>query len=130
MHHKLGCAPDPDDDDLYLVARQFPLTYDPDDDPEVQEETAKMKEELAKGIQAEVSDTNVDAVSSGASDTESETDGHDGDNTDSDQGEVDVPETEFSAGSKSKKTSKISRKKTKKFSVIDKVCHTTSSIGH
>jgi hypothetical protein len=83
MQHKLGSAPDPNKDDLYLVVHQFPLTYDPEDDPEVQEETAKMKEELAKGVQADGSDTGVDAVS-GASNTESETDGQDGDDLDSD----------------------------------------------
>jgi hypothetical protein len=95
MHHKLGCAPDPDEDDLYLVAHQFPLIYDPGNDPEVQEETAKIKEELAKGV----CDTNMDAVS-GASDMESETDGQDGNDTGSDAPESELP---LAIGSKSKK---------------------------
>lgn len=43
----LGEAPDPEHEDLYIHARQFPLVYDPDRDPEVQafmEEAAKHSE--------------------------------------------------------------------------------------
>jgi len=39
----IGNAPDPDKEDEYEIARQFPITYKPDNDPEVQEETVVME---------------------------------------------------------------------------------------
>ncbi|KAG2110208.1 uncharacterized protein F5147DRAFT_651863 [Suillus discolor] len=46
--HGLHCAPDPEEEDLYESARQFLITYSPEDDPEVQQEMEEMRKEAAK----------------------------------------------------------------------------------
>lgn len=46
--HGLHCAPDPEEEDLYESARQFLITYSPEDDPEVQQEMEEMRKEVAK----------------------------------------------------------------------------------
>ncbi|GJF01034.1 hypothetical protein PsYK624_173400, partial [Phanerochaete sordida] len=74
----LGLAPDPDEEDLYESARAFDLVYDPEQDPEVQEQLAAAKEErrlAAKETDGEVSDDG--GVSSG-SDTDEDEDKSDG----------------------------------------------------
>jgi hypothetical protein len=45
----MGFADDPDVDDYYTRARSFPITYSPDDDPEVVKEMCIAAAELKKG---------------------------------------------------------------------------------
>jgi hypothetical protein len=77
IYHGLGCADDPDVDDYYTKARGFPLTYSPDEDPEVIEEMKIAKAELDRGAGDE-DDEGADEGLSG----DSETDDEEGDEND------------------------------------------------
>jgi hypothetical protein len=62
--HGLECAPDPDKEDIYDSARQFPLTYSSEDDPEVQQEMEEMQKE-AKENDARKDNPSSDGVGLG-----------------------------------------------------------------
>lgn len=49
IQHGLGDAPNPDTEDIYELIHRFPLTYAPNDDPEVQEEMEKMQVKIKNG---------------------------------------------------------------------------------
>lgn len=65
IYHAIGIAPDPDVDDLYTQARNFPLAYNVDDDPEVCE--------FSKDLE-HISEKSLDEPDSDLSDSEDEPD--------------------------------------------------------
>jgi hypothetical protein len=74
IYSGMGIADDPDIDDYYSRARGFPLTYSPDDDPEVVEEMRIAAAELKKGSD----DSEDDATKGSESLNDDETDSGEG----------------------------------------------------
>src|ERR1700692_593099 len=70
IYSGMGIADDPDIDDYYSRARGFPITYSPDDDPEVVEEMRIAAAELKKGSD----DSEDDAMKGSESLSDDETD--------------------------------------------------------
>ena len=101
----MGIADDPDIDDYYTKARGFPITYSPDDDPEVIEEMCIAEAELKKGGD-DSEDEDMEGAggeSSSEDDTTSEEDGEVGAEDWVDEGE----EAEESSAGQSKCKCKV-----------------------
>src|ERR1700692_2176221 len=109
IYSGMGIADDPDIDDYYSRARGFPITYSPDDDPEVIEEMRIAKAELKKGGDDEDME-GAGGESSSEDDTTSEEDGEVGAEDWVDEGE----EAEESSAGQSKCKHKV-------LSSVDKV---------
>ncbi|GBE89869.1 hypothetical protein SCP_1701950 [Sparassis crispa] len=107
--HSLGLASDPDVEDLYEDARQFPLTYDPSQDPVVQEEMKVAEQELSLEQSGKL--LAVDELQDSAESTESE-------EGDSDAGECG---SDVGAEQRAGKASETGRKSKKHLSAIDKI---------
>ncbi|KIK73667.1 hypothetical protein PAXRUDRAFT_20611 [Paxillus rubicundulus Ve08.2h10] len=106
LGHGLGNAPDPDEEDLYEIMRQFPLTYNPETDPEVMQDMSEMLIEQSKD-----SEDNSNAWSS---------DGSESDNS----GLSDVSDSHSHAGKGEESLDaqgSTSRKAKKAFTVVDKL---------
>ena len=69
----MGIADDPDVDDYYTKARGFPITYSPDDDPEVVDKMRIAAAELKKG-----GDDSEDEIIEGSTEESSSEDSDDG----------------------------------------------------
>jgi len=111
----MGAAEDPDVKDYYDKSRSFPLTYSPEDDPEVIEDMRAAAVELERGGD----DDNEDGAggnessddSSGSNKSDAEAAGQDG-------GDEGWEDDEDEGGTMTQSTG---RKRSKMMSVIDKV---------
>jgi hypothetical protein len=107
----MGIADDPDTDDYYTKARGFPITYSPDEDPEVIEEMRIAQAELKNG-----GDESEDEDMEGAGGEGSSED----DTTSGEDGEVGA-EDWVDEGSDEESSAGQSKRKRKVLSSVDKV---------
>ena len=112
IYSGLGYTDDPDVDDYYDRARGFPITYSPDNDPEVVEELKIAEAELKHG--SDNGDEQSDGE--GGSDSSSASLSSDEDDEDSENNWVDEEEEDLEGGKE-----KLKRKH-KVLSCIEKVC--------
>ena len=115
----LGLAPDPDKDDLFEQSRGYPLSYNPDDDPEIQEEAALAKTELALEREGKLQPASEDQ-----SDVDTEDD--DDDTTDEENSGVDegdeAEKDGLNASTASKPRKAAKKKPARTWTAADKVC--------
>jgi hypothetical protein len=105
----MGAAEDPDIDDYYNKSREFPLTYSPEEDPEVVEEMRVAAVELKGGENdSEGEEDSNESDESGASG---------GSSSEDDRPEEGWEDVDDEPDGQSKRT-----KGTKLMSAIDKVC--------
>lgn len=121
IYFGLGCADDPDVDDYYSRARGYPITYSPDDDPEVIEEMRIANAELKRGgVDADEDDGEGEIQDSLSEDSSGDEDGEiDEDGWDDDDDEM------VSSGANQ---SERHKRKPKVLSCVDKVCENATSV--
>ena len=115
IYHGMGAAEDPDVEDYYNKTRSFPLTYSPEDDPEVIEDMRVAAAELERG-----SDNDNEGGEGGneSSDDSSESNESDAEAAGQDGGDEGWEDDEDEDGTV---TQSMGRKRSKMMLVIDKV---------
>lgn len=121
----LGLAPDPDEEDLYLSTRQYPLAYEPEQDEDFQQHSKIALEELRAEKEGRVSVT-AEEDPSGDMDSDATDDSDDDDNASgaSDDEEDDPLGLGAAPGGNAGTTAskKPPKKPAKILTVVDKVC--------